>query len=602
MSAPTSHQPSSPAPAGAGHLVANPAAAPIRPPTDPGWAHASAQLSDATSALCSRDDLLVSIAPGAGRGAPGCFLPNAARIELDGTLLGVDPGSLDTADPSDPHRYPAAYGVLIHECAHAVHTRWQAPTPTSPVLVAAARLLDEPRIEARHLRRHPDHQPWLRASATTVSLAGLPTSPPTVTGPTTPTGPTAPTGPVAPTGRVTLTRWQAAELACLALGRADGSVLNPADIADISQLVTDALGRRLLTQLRRIWRAALRTTDQRGDRMLGHATRWCAALGAPPAATTPTGDATRPTSLTADRARDALTGLEAAIRAEHTRHADRAATQRRRHAADRVFGTPPTPSHRRTLAGTSPLAGTRPPTSEETAAARRLAAALDAAGIRETSRVRTPAATPPGRLHMAGVLSAEAQRAAGTRPTAMPFTRHHRRRTPVPPLRAGIACDISGSMAGCAAQVASAAWILARAAAWTTAADVVTATVAFGHTVTALTHPGAAPRLVTEFRATDTSHQPEAALDALTAALELTSPGTARLAVVISDGHYPNPQRAATRTRLEVLAATGCALLWLTPATDAPPAGPATVEPLATGDPLIPRLSAALTAALAATT
>ena len=65
---------------------------------------------------------------------------------------------------------------------------------------------------------------------------------------------------------------------------------------------------------------------------------------------------------------------------------------------------------------------------------------------------------------MRGALAADAQRAAGALPTAEPFTRTTRRAVPTPPLRLGIACDVSGSMVEFAGPVASAAWILAHAA------------------------------------------------------------------------------------------------------------------------------------------
>jgi hypothetical protein len=39
----------------------------------------------------------VTVAPGAGRGAPACFLPASAEIEVNGDHLGVDPA---TADPA----------------------------------------------------------------------------------------------------------------------------------------------------------------------------------------------------------------------------------------------------------------------------------------------------------------------------------------------------------------------------------------------------------------------------------------------------------------------------------------------------------------------
>ncbi|HEX5144467.1 MAG TPA: hypothetical protein VFW21_11435 [Mycobacterium sp.] len=66
--------------------------------TAPGWLALSAALTDEVPVIADREDLLVTVAPGAGQGAPACFLPAHATIELDGTHLGgVDPA---TATPT----------------------------------------------------------------------------------------------------------------------------------------------------------------------------------------------------------------------------------------------------------------------------------------------------------------------------------------------------------------------------------------------------------------------------------------------------------------------------------------------------------------------
>src|SRR5439155_16432125 len=69
--------------------------------------------------IAERKGLIVKCAPGAGRGAPGCFLPELATVELDGKHLGVKPRTCRPRRPSDRERYPALWGVLVHEAAHA---------------------------------------------------------------------------------------------------------------------------------------------------------------------------------------------------------------------------------------------------------------------------------------------------------------------------------------------------------------------------------------------------------------------------------------------------------------------------------------------------
>ena len=147
---------------------------------------------------------------------------------------------------------------------------------------------------------------------------------------------------------------------------------------------------------------------------------------------------------------------------------------------------------------------------------------------------------------MRGALAADAQRAAGAMPTAEPFTRTTRRPVPAPPLRLGIACDVSGSMHAFAGPVASAAWILAHAAAHTRV-PATTAAVIFG-ALRPRHHPPRAttPAEVTEFLATDNYEHADKAIDALDGALGLARPGAARLLVIVSDGQFrPDPRREA---------------------------------------------------------
>ncbi|WP_205856366.1 VWA domain-containing protein, partial [Phytoactinopolyspora endophytica] len=164
------------------------------------------------------------------------------------------------------------------------------------------------------------------------------------------------------------------------------------------------------------------------------------------------------------------------------------------------------------------------------------------------------------------MLTREAQRAAGAIPTAEPFTRTTRTAMPAPPLRLGIACDVSGSMHPFTAHVASAAWILAHAAHHThVPAD--TATVIFGHHVHPVVHPGKAPATVTEFAARDNFEAIDDAIDALDGALGLSRPEAARLLVIVSDGRYRAEPRKQGQRRIDRLRATRCAVLWLTPDT-----------------------------------
>ncbi|MBV9204076.1 MAG: hypothetical protein JO037_01445 [Actinobacteria bacterium] len=133
-----------------------PAPAPAaRPRPAAAWLAFSAAMTAQVPAIADRADLTVTVAPGAGRGAPACFLPATAEIEVNGDHLPVDPATCNPARPAYRERYPALWGATVHECAHAAHSRWRAPEGTSAARSAAATALEESRIEARQDRPPP---------------------------------------------------------------------------------------------------------------------------------------------------------------------------------------------------------------------------------------------------------------------------------------------------------------------------------------------------------------------------------------------------------------------------------------------------------------
>ena len=133
-----------------------PALAPAsRPRPSAAWLAFSATMTAQVAPVAGRDDLTVTVAPGAGRGAPACFIPASAEIEVNADHLPVDPATADPANPADRERYPAMWGATVHECAHAAHSRWRAPKGTDAAWSAAATALEESRIEARQVARRP---------------------------------------------------------------------------------------------------------------------------------------------------------------------------------------------------------------------------------------------------------------------------------------------------------------------------------------------------------------------------------------------------------------------------------------------------------------
>ena len=518
----------------------------------PAWLAAPAgdwkTLSDAMTAevpAIAGRPIPVACAPGAGLGSPACYLRDIPVIEVDGDLLEADPDDCDPAIPADRERYPVTWGALIHECAHAAHTQVRLPPEKRANWCQAARQLEESRIEARQAGRRPADRRWLRACATKLILADFTAA-----------------------GTEPASAREAGAAAALLLAREDAGILEPAETAPVAAKVEAAIGTANLARLRATWREFHATADDDLRTRTRLARRWCRILGLDPDAAPPAPLIITIGSELAKALAKAIRELAEAVAADFApppppfppdaadkREHEKAVRGNAERAAREVFG-------RRTRPRA--VTGTRDPRDEETAAARRLTRALREATAGERATVTVTSKVPPGRLRMGKALAGKAQRAAGAVPTAEPFARTRSRRVPAPPLRVGIACDISGSMGAFAGPVASAAWILARAAGHLPSA--LTASVLFGKGVYALTRPGERPAQVTDFHATASTESACRAIDALDGALGLASPGTARLLVIVSDAMFVAPgEPAGVQQRITRLHRAGCGVIILTP-------------------------------------
>lgn len=588
------------------------------------WESVSRAMTDEVPVIAGREDLLVRVALGAGRGAPACFLPTKARIEINGHLFTpVDPATITPNQSADRARYPGVWGALVHECAHAQHSRWKPRRRTPPAVVAAAMMLEESRIEAAHLRRRPDDRYYLRATVRTIvapSMSAPFTAPPTTpdTEPSPPVGHTATASGTAGSGTAglgaapasadtpstgggavssapgALSGADAAEAAGLLLARVDAGVLTADEVAPLAAAVAAALGTGTLERLRRVWREAHTLDDHDAAGMTRLGREWCDIAGIDPAQASSGSCRTPMTPMSSGALPGPVAAVLDAIAANvateapprdaetetRSRRNNRQAENQARNSAQRTANDVFNQRNHRERSAT---AGTRSPTTNERAAARRIARAFDTAGLRERVKIKTSSALPPGRLRMRGALAADAQRAAGAIPTAQPFQRVTRRTAPAPPLRVGIACDVSGSMEQFVGPVASTAWILAHAA-HRSRVHATTATLIYGNHVRPITQPGTPPGAVTEFRAKDTKHALDRSIEALDGALDLTVKNAARLLVIVSDGRYQRAETGRAQRHLDRLTGAGCGVLWLAPAEgDVRPLAGATVHRL--GDP-----------------
>ncbi|QKV95955.1 VWA domain-containing protein [Streptomyces sp. NA02950] len=554
------------------------------------WLRISAALTHRLPELAGREDVIVTCELGTRSGAPAAFYPATASLEIDTALFApLNPVTINPRRAGDEERYPVAWGALVHEAAHAAHSLWTTPPELrGTAFDSAAALLEEARAEGAHLACRAADRRFLRACTHTLILADINAQTPS-------------------------DRWQAAFAAGLVLARRDAGILDPDETEPLEQTVTGILGPDLLNTLTAIWTAAHATGDDDGPGMLEHARAWCQALGTEPTGPEPVGVG-RPGELAEavgkvvgrvqanEAAQAAAQAQAAAARAVRARAkaAEAARARQAARTADRVFAHPTrpfTPGRPGRGGSSSPVTGTRPPTGAEKSAAGQMARALRTAAYRERITTVTASAAPPGRLNMRQALARDAQRAAGATPTATPWVRTAHRPSPTPPLRVGIAVDVSGSMGAAADPISSAAWILAKATALTDP-DSRTATVAYNRSLTAITAPGRTPTQVTQFKAGGVGHSLAEAIDALSAGLVLTQPGAGRLLVIASDGYYSTGEAARASVRVTALHKAGCAVLWLAFAPDPYPLPGATLLELTDPARATAAIAKAATAAL----
>ncbi|MGC4851833.1 VWA domain-containing protein [Micromonospora sp. DT4] len=530
------------------HVTA-PTQALTHPPIAPAWRPWSAAWTDLVKRLTPRHDLSVIVTPGAGHGAPAMFTVPDATIEVDATHIKIDPAVVDPADLTLRPLYATGWGLLVHEAAHATHTRWPNKVDEQahdPQVLEAAMLLEEARCEHRQLQRRPRDQHWLHAAVTELILPG---------------------------STVQVSRTQAAMTAALVLGRVDGGVLTAEEAAEVRAAVRKALGGKLLRKLETIWRRALRTGDDDHPAMLEWGRRWVRALGRDPHLPLPglSGDEIRHAiegmlvAVLGQLAMDAIDALNELARRQRTgeKATEDAIRRAAKAAADAVFQR-------------VAKLPTRPASDAERAASGRLTRALRAASLREPTVTPYTSAVPPGRLSVRAAMSSDVQRAMGQNPTAEPWRHKRRKANPRPPLRVGITIDVSGSMTHFLDPAASTTWIVAHATSRLPGSA--SAAITFGTRVRAISRPGQPTPAVPILPQEGATSGFVTAVDALDHALGLSQTGhSARLLVVISDGYLDWPDLLPGQGRIDRLLRTGCGLLWIAPEQCVPLRGGQTV-------------------------
>ena len=113
----------------------------------PEWLLIGKQIGDLTNKWSDRTDIVAFIGKGAGQGAPACFKPAVAEVEVNIEIAfhkGVKASEInDLRIRKNQYDYPKAIGAIYHEAFHARFTRYS--------LLAAYETLNRDENEALHL-------------------------------------------------------------------------------------------------------------------------------------------------------------------------------------------------------------------------------------------------------------------------------------------------------------------------------------------------------------------------------------------------------------------------------------------------------------------
>lgn len=555
------------------------------------WLGVGASVGKLVNQWSLRNDLVVGLVEETTIGAPACFNPASAEIEVciskafgNGTTA-KEVGEL--TQRKNQLKHAVATGAIYHEALHARVSRWsleQASKDLTPRELRFMHSMEESRIEFWGCKYVPQNRTLLRACAIEIVIGDLESH-------------------IENVSKVDA----AANLALLTLARVDAGVLDERDIVDsVKKILTEVLSEEVINKLRAIWkdfqnhsdhanalplydltREFLKVLDERkeetGEEEGQEPEGECGKPGGEPGTGTGKGEPT-PEQIKEfkdfiEKVKDAIQDikeqvqianqtelddeLDAEERKEEVEAREQKANQQKENKKEskKVFDNTSTDSHITTAGTRSRLVESRNPTGDEVASANRIANALRKAKYRERSQTRIGSVVPPGRLRSRAVVQGQAQKARGIFTPVEAWRTTKRKTTEDPTLNVGIMVDISGSMRPAMTPMAITAWVMSEAVHRVQGKS---AMVYYGQDVFAPLKPGQRLTKVNTFTAPDSTEEFDRAFKALDGGLGITHADGAKLLVIVSDGHYRSEQKAKARKMLKEADRNGVAILWLT--------------------------------------
>jgi len=536
--------------------------------TPPEWLGVGMAIGELANTWSDRHDLVGYVGTNAGHGAPACYNPELAEIEVDTSIAfgaGVTPEMVgDIRERSQQYEFPKATGAIMHEAFHAKFSEWSIPDAKKalkPDEFQAIMWLEESRIECQGLMMMPKAKPFLRACAIDIVI-----------------------GEAKEQFAENSNTMSASFFVATVHARIDAGILEYEDVAELVDLVNDYIGLERVRKLRAIAREfqAHKMHAVADPYLYDLARKWAEIVrevaeekgdAQPEGAEGAEGEGASAEFIgemmeALEEAKDATSvavmgdlgdqEMQEEWEEEVKRKGESSKEQKaNREVGQKVFSKGTT----ETGGGTSSyLVERRKPEQPERVAAVTVAQMLEKAKYRERSETEVKSVTPPGRLRTRALVQGKALKERGVMTQVEPWRKTVRKHTDDPTLTVGVMVDISGSMGGAMKPMATTAWVMSEAVKRVQGR---TAMVYYGSDVFATLKPGQHLSEVSVWAATDGTEKFDKAFRALDGGLNLLHGTGARLLVVVSDGCYTDTEAQNARKWVTRCAESGVGVLWL---------------------------------------
>ena len=526
--------------------------------TYPEWYVVGSQIGTLVNKVAGRNDLVGLASPESGSGAPACYKPRIAEVEVN-TIAAFGEYVLpemigDINESETQYEFPKATGAVIHEAFHAKYSRWdltQAQLALQEDEYKALALLEESRIEKFGIEADESHLVFLRACVMEIVL-----------------------GDVTSAGNEDNSIEQLAQIVGLVHARVLAGVLDIDEMSEVITAVNTNLGEDVVLKLSAIIRKFLMHNEHDNlEPVYPLAIEWAKIVRELKE------ERGEDTASQQERMKNILKALAEAGEEVEIKNYGRLADQEMQEEWDEEVsrrsseskekkeheeeasecfgrGTGPQPA--------SPTSSrrieTRKPTMQERSAAVTIAQMLEKAKYRERDEIEISSVLPPGRLRTRALVQGSAMRSRGMTTPTEAWRRTVRKHTDDPTLTVGVMVDISGSMGSAMNPMATTAWVMSEA---TKRVQGRCAMVYYGDDVFATLKAGQHLTDVDVYSASDSTEQFDKAFKVLDGSLNLLHGTGARLLVVVSDGCYTGKELKAARRWIERCEQAGVAVLWL---------------------------------------